>query len=151
MALFRSFFSLSEIGLLMLERIEFDQTLYAIILRADFRGAGIQFFTPSEFSQQLAYMSRPQGHQVQPHFHRKIERQVFLTQEVLFMKSGRVRVDYYDNAEQKVGSSTLSTGDVILLSEGGHGFEFLQDSEMIEVKQGPYLGDHDKIRFSPQK
>lgn len=132
----------------MIERIVFDDTLYAIIVRSDYRADGIEFFTPDEFSQQLALMSRPKGHVIQPHFHRKIERQVFLTQEVLFIKRGTVRVDFYDRSQNPVGSSTLRQGDVILLSDGGHGFEMLDDCEMVEVKQGPYLGDDDKIRFT---
>ena len=65
----------------MPERIEFGETLYALIIRADFSDGGIHFFTPHEFSQQLAYMSRPSGYRIQPHYHRKISRQVFLTQE----------------------------------------------------------------------
>ncbi len=46
-------------------------------------------------------------------------------------------------------SSLLYQGDVILLAYGGHGFEILEDAEMIEVKQGPYAGDMDKTRFDP--
>lgn len=133
----------------MIEHVEFDDRLYAMILRAGYREPGIRFFTPPEFSQQLAYMSRPEGYVIQPHFHRKIERQVFLTQEVLMIKSGKVRVDFYDMEREKVGSSLLEAGDVILLSEGGHGFEIIEACEMIEVKQGPYLGEEDKIRFTP--
>ena len=44
-------------------------------------------------------------------------------------------------------SRILNQGDVVLLAYGGHGFEMLEDSEMIEVKQGPYAGDMDKVRF----
>ena len=36
---------------------------------------------------------------------------------------------------------------MILLSFGGHGFEMLEDSEIIEVKQGPFAGNIDKSRF----
>jgi hypothetical protein len=44
-------------------------------------------------------------------------------------------------------SRILSAGDVILLAFGGHGFEMLEPTEIIEVKQGPYAGDQDKTRF----
>ena len=132
----------------MPERIEFGETLYALIIRADFSDGGIHFFTPHEFSQQLAYMSRPSGYRIQPHYHRKISRQVFLTQEVLFIKTGRIRVDFFDEDQAYLGNTILSAGDVILLCEGGHGFEVIEQCEMIEVKQGPYLGEDDKVRFS---
>ncbi len=36
-----------------------------------------------------------------------------------------------------------------MLSAGGHGFEMLEDAEIIEVQQGPYCGDKDKTRFEP--
>ncbi len=45
-------------------------------------------------------------------------------------------------------SEILCSGDIILLSKGGHGFEVLEDIEMIEVKQGPYSGDKDKTKFN---
>ncbi len=72
-----------------------------------------------------------------------------LTQEVLLIKSGKVRVDFFDNEQQYIKSTILHPGDVILLSDGGHGFKMLEQSEIIEVKQGPYCGEQDKIRFTP--
>ena len=46
-------------------------------------------------------------------------------------------------------STELIQGDVILLAFGGHGFEMIEDSEIIEIKQGPYCGEFDKVRFNP--
>jgi mannose-6-phosphate isomerase-like protein (cupin superfamily) len=74
---------------------------------------------------------------------------VHLTQEVLFIKSGKVRVDFYSNEQVYLESRILNQGDVILLSDGGHGFKMLEPSEIIEVKQGPYCGEQDKVRFEP--
>jgi len=124
-----------------------DRTL-AIILRSAHSGEGIQFFTPPEYSQQLGYMKRPVGYRIQPHVHLQVERKSTLTQEVLFVKKGRVRVNFYDKVDTKIAERELATGDVILLSEGGHGFEMLEETELIEVKQGPYL--EDKRRFDPK-
>jgi hypothetical protein len=70
------------------------------------------------------------------------------TKEVLFIKSGKLRVDFYTDAQVYLESKVLHTGDIILLAVGGHGFEMLEASEIIEVKQGPYAGDLDKTRFS---
>ena len=66
---------------------------------------------------------------------------------MLFIRRGRIRVDFYDNNQNYLSSRELSFGDVILLATGGHGFEVLEEIEMIEVKQGPYAGDSDKTRF----
>jgi hypothetical protein len=133
----------------MIEKFEHHGKLLAIIIRANFKRDGIEFFTPDDFSQQLAYMNRPQGYIIDPHVHNLVSREVSLTQEVLFIKSGSVRVDFYDDNKIYLESNTVNTGDVILLAAGGHGFEMLLPSEMIEVKQGPYCGDADKVRFQP--
>jgi len=125
-----------------------DQTI-GIIIRSDHHAEGIEFFTPDMFSQQLAYMNRPQGYVIPPHVHNPVKRDVVWTQEVLFIKSGKVRVDFFTDGRHYLESRIVSTGDVVLLAAGGHGFEMLEPSEMIEVKQGPYCGDQDKTRFEP--
>ena len=132
----------------MIERITEDNVEYAIIIRSSYSAEGIQFFTPDEYSQQLAYMNRPTGYVIEPHRHNHIQRSVEVTQEVLFIKSGRVRVNFYEDNNIYVRSAELSAGDVILMASGGHGIDVLEATEMIEVKQGPYLGDKDKTRFS---
>ena len=119
----------------------------ALIIYASFHGRGIHFFTPNEFSQQLAYMHHAAGKVIDAHVHNMVPRQVLYTQEVLIIKKGKLRVDFYDDAKCYAQSRVLQAGDVILLIEGGHGFEVLEEIEMIEVKQGPYVGDQDKVRF----
>ena len=133
----------------MIEEILHGKVLLALILRAGFRADGIRFFTPDDFSQQLGYMNRPRGYVIPPHVHNAVERNVHYTKEVLFIRSGKVRVDFYDDEQNYLESRILGAGDVILLAFGGHGFEMLEASEMIEVKQGPYAGDADKTRFPP--
>ena len=130
-----------------LENVFEGEKLLAIILRTTFKKEGIDFFTPPDFSQQLGYMNRPKGYKIQPHIHQKIERTIQYTQEVLFIKKGSVRVDFYKNDKTYLNSKLLNQGDVILLSSGGHGFEMLENSEIIEVKQGPFAGNIDKTRF----
>lgn len=133
----------------MTEEILHQGRLLALILRASFRADGIRFFTPDDFSQQLGYMNRPRGYVIPPHVHNPVERSVHYTKEVLFIRSGKVRVDFYDDAQNYLESRVLGSGDVLLLAYGGHGFEMLEACEMIEVKQGPYAGESDKTRFAP--
>ena len=85
-------------------------------------------------------MKRPKDYVIPPHVHNPVTREVQFTQEVLFIKSGRVRGDFYDDNRNYLESRILNQGDVILLAHGGHGFEMLEESEIIEVKQGPYVG-----------
>lgn len=133
----------------MIERIVDGKLELALIIRRDFRAEGIQFFTPGTYSQQIGYMNRPAGYVIAPHVHNAVPREVQFTKEVLIVRSGRVRIDFYSEAQAYLRSTVLETGDVILLAYGGHGFEMLEPTEMIEVKQGPYAGDHDKTRFEP--
>jgi mannose-6-phosphate isomerase-like protein (cupin superfamily) len=129
------------------EEVTYKGRRLAIILSRCFSEPGIRFFTPHELSQQLAYMHHPAGRRIEPHVHNPVPRQVYYTQEVLFIKKGQLRVDFYDTEQNYLESRILRSGDVILLIEGGHGFEVLEEVEMIEVKQGPYVGEHDKTRF----
>ena len=133
----------------MIEYIHNDEKIISIIIRSQYKAEGIKFFTPDDFSQQLAYMNREKGYAIPPHVHNPVERKVYLTQEVLFIKSGKVRVDYYDDDRQYLESRMLNLGDVVLFSGGGHGFTMMENSEIVEVKQGPYSGEKDKTRFEP--
>jgi len=133
----------------LIEHVEHGTQTIAVIVRHNYRKDGIEFFTPGSFSQQIGYMNRPQGYVIAPHVHTPVPREVQFTNEVLFIKSGRLRVDFYTDAEQYLESTVLETGDVVLLAQGGHGFEMLEPTEIIEVKQGPYAGDRDKRRFEP--
>ncbi|HTK18915.1 MAG TPA: hypothetical protein VL442_05370 [Mucilaginibacter sp.] len=134
----------------MLERITHNNQLLAIIISHHFDQPGIHFFTPNELSQQLAYMKHPAGKLIEPHVHNPVPREVHFTQEVLFIKRGKIRVDFYTDEQVYTESRVLETGDTILLATGGHGFEMLEETEMIEVKQGPYAGEEDKTRFTPK-
>ena len=131
----------------MTDKILASGRLIALVLRSSYEKQGIEFFTPNDFSHQLGYMNRPEGYVIPPHVHNPVPREVQYTKEVLFIKSGRVRVDFYDDDQTYLESRVLEAGDVILLAYGGHGFEMLEPTEMIEVKQGPYAGDQDKTRF----
>lgn len=130
-----------------LEQITNKKQLLGLIIRADYHSDGISFFTPDNFSQQLAYMNHPSGYVIPAHVHTPVHRDVFYTREVLFIKSGKVRVDFYTEERDYLESRILVAGNVLLLASGGHGFEMIEPTEMIEVKQGPYAGDQDKTRF----
>ena len=131
----------------MKETLKLNNKIIAIIIRANFSKDGIEFFTPNNFSQQLGYMKRERGYHIEPHIHNSIAREVMLTQEILFIKSGKVRVDFYSDDKEYFESRILNNGDIILLANSGHGIVTLEESEIIEVKQGPYLEAEDKVRF----
>lgn len=123
-----------------LEEIRSDGTLIAIVIRSRFRSPVTRFFSPDQFSQQLGFLRHLKGAEIAAHRHRLVERSVVLTQEVLFIRRGRVRANLFDSSSKFFCSRELEEGDIIFLCQGGHGFEVLEDLEMIEVKQGPYSG-----------
>jgi mannose-6-phosphate isomerase-like protein (cupin superfamily) len=127
-----------------------NKQLLAIIISQGFHKQGVEFFTDEEMGQQVAFMKHSKGKLIQPHIHNPVKREVFYTQETLIIKKGKLRVDIYTDEQIFIESQILYAGDVILLIQGGHGFEVLEDLEMIEVKQGPYAGEKDKTRFKPQ-
>lgn len=131
----------------MIEQIKHGEMVLAVIIPRDYQAEGLQFLTPDEYSQQLAYMHHPTGKKIDAHVHNEVHRSIYYTQEVLVIRKGRLRVDLYTENREYVKSRILSAGDIILLVSGGHGFEVIEEVEMIEVKQGPYAGNNDKTRF----
>ena len=118
-----------------------------MVIRGTHHVSGVEFFTPDSFGQQLAVMRRPAGEEIEPHVHLPVPRELVGTQEVLIMKEGRMRVDFYDVDRSYVASTVLEAGDIALMNVGGHGFEMLEDCLFIEVKQGPFVEGKDKVRF----
>ena len=136
-----------------METIRHNDRIIAMVLRADESFPGTVFFTPPEFSQQLGFIIHSGGHHIQPHTHNKVKREVVSTQEVLIIRKGKVRVFLYTDDRCFLSELVLKSGDIILLASGGHGLEIMEDAEMIEVKQGPYVDEMvDKNRFEwPRK
>ena len=128
----------------MIEHVMHDQMLLATIVRHTFSKPGISFLTPDNFSQQLGYMQHAAGHEIKPHIHNEVRREVVHTKEVLFIRKGILRADFYAEDGRYAESRLLQAGDVVLLARGGHGFKIIEDVEMFEVKQGPYAGGNDK-------
>ena len=131
----------------LIKHIEYKGKILAIIIRHDYSKDGVEFFTPNDFSQQLAYMKHPKGKRIDAHTHNVVPREVSYTKEVLVIRKGKLRVDFYEDDQTYIESHIFEQGDIILLAFGGHGFECLEEVEMIEIKQGPYLGEQDKVRF----
>ena len=122
-----------------------DRKTIAIIVRRDFEKGGVNFVTKEVFPLQLGISSYKKGERIKAHFHIEKEIVINTNQEVVHIKSGRTIVNLYDLSGEKFKSVELSDGDTIFFVDGGHGFEMLEDTKIIEVKQGPYFGkDKDK-------
>ena len=120
------------------EEIKHKNKLIAIIIKSNYSSDKTIFFSPPSFSQQLGYLRHNKGSNIKAHFHKEVRREIILTQEVLFIKKGKIKIDLYTIKKEYITSRELNSGDVAFLCSGGHGFKILKDSEIIEVKQGPY-------------
>ena len=128
--------------------IEYDSMLYAILVRNESCPDGSHFITDGSGLLEVGFLSHKKGARLTEHFHLPFRRETNGTNEVLFLKSGAVRCFFYGLDHSQKGSVDLMEGDLILLIDGGHGFEMLEDSVLIEVKNGPYAGLKDKMRFN---
>ena len=131
----------------MSEIIKHNDLLLGMIIRASSPTNGVDFFTPDEFQQQIGILKLPKDHRFQPHIHNEIKREIFFTYETLVIRKGKLRVDFYDTEKNYLFSDIVSSGDILLLAEGGHGFKVLEEIDFVEVKQGPFLGEKDKFKF----
>lgn len=133
------------------ERVELEGRLRALILRRELNCQGARFFTPPENPMQLGILQHERGTEVKPHVHVESPRTIERVQEVLHIEYGVVEAIFYSDKGVRLGSKTLGAGDTILLLDGGHGFRMLEDTRMLEVKQGPYRGrEEDKQCLGPK-
>jgi hypothetical protein len=128
----------------MIEYIKHNNQLISIIIKSNYVDENIKFFTPESFELQLGYMNRRKNYRIKPHIHSATKRNISKTFEVLFIRKGKVQIDFYDKNKIKLQSKILNKGDTILIGDCGHGFIMLEDSEILEVKQGPYQIEKDK-------
>jgi hypothetical protein len=129
------------------EYIEWNGELLAYLIRAGAAAEKTSFLTPPKASAQVGFVVHPAGSQIAPHIHLPFERRVIGTFEVLVVRQGRCEVDIYNPVREFVATRELREGDVMLIAEGGHGFRMLEDTILLEVKQGPYLGLGEKEQF----
>lgn len=129
------------------ETITRDDKPLCIIIRANPEPSVTTFYTPSAFNLQVGKVVYGANTEIPRHTHRPVTRTVTGTSEVIFVHRGKAILDIYDDDRQLVASRELGQGDVVALVSGGHGFRLLEDTILIEVKQGPYSGLQEKDRF----
>lgn len=121
--------------------------ILALIVRSGYHPDGVSFLSPPEWPLQLGVSTYLPSQVVRAHSHRPRRISFDSVQEVVHVDAGRIRVDLYDTSDHLAGTSDLSTGDTILFIRGGHGIRMLQETRIIEVKQGPYSGVADDKRY----
>ena len=123
-----------------------DNRVMAILIPSEYKDYGSSFITDNEEYQQIAYMKHKKGHEITPHYHNKFTRNIDYTCETLVIRKGILEVRLFEE-KVEIYRFVIKTGDILTLLSGGHGFLALDDIEMIEIKQGPFVGTLDKTRF----
>jgi len=131
----------------LLEHISSNNETLAYIIRAELMFPATTFVTPPEFQQQVGFIVYAAGSEIARHEHLPLERRIVGTSEVLIVRQGRCQIDIYDNRRDLVATRELHRGDIVLMVNGGHGFRLLEDTVLLEIKQGPYVGLKEKEHF----
>lgn len=131
------------------EKIIDNNQILAIIIRTADWEKGLNFISAEEDFQQVGIWGYDKGHKLAPHVHLNAPRMIHRTQEVIFVKNGRLRADIYNKEREYLTSVELRKGDTAILLRGGHGYEILEDdTRVLEIKNGPYVGaDKDRERI----
>ena len=127
-----------------------EDKILAIIIYKNFtlENRGVNFITDESCTQQVGIMKWPKGHEIKRHYHcMQPFRKAVETQEVLLIRKGGVNVDLYSYEKQLERTVFLKEGDIICFVSGGHGIRFVEESEILEIKQGPYSPNEDKVVF----
>lgn len=118
-----------------------------IVVRNSFRGQKYNFITPDNYALQLGINSYAGGEKITPHFHTRRIRKITSAQECIILKKGRVIFYMFDARKKLAARTALKPGDIAFHVSGGHGFKICKDTRFIEIKQGPFFGEKDKVRF----
>ena len=130
-----------------IEHVTWNGQFIATILRRDFRPEKTTFVTPDAYYQQKGLVVYPAGGVITRHVHLPLQRHLIGTPETILVRAGKVEVDLFGLDRTPLGTWVLKQGDLIILAGGGHGFRCLEDTILLEVKQGPYTGLKEKEFF----
>ncbi len=133
----------------MLREIIHKNKLFALIIKRNYqKKRGVAFFTKNNANQQIGFMNHPKNYVIKPHTHQKRETKIFITSEVIILQKGKLRVDFYDTKKKYLFSVIIKKNEIIMLVHGGHGFKVLEPVKMLEIKQGPFVANKDKVKFN---
>jgi uncharacterized protein with PhoU and TrkA domain len=130
-----------------IEQIAAEGKLLAFIIRCEINPDKTTFVTPCDLKQQVGFIVYPAGGVIQRHLHRPLERHLVGTSEVIIVRRGCCEIDIYDDERNLVATRKLCPGDIMLMVGGGHGYRMLEDTVLLEIKQGPYTGVDEKENF----
>ena len=121
--------------------------ILAFIVNANKNEQAKNFYTENNLDMQVASFNLKKGENIDRHYHYKQNRNIQTTSEVIYVQEGNLEIEIYDNEKNFVDKLSVSEGMIIIIFDGGHAINIIEDSKFIEIKQGPYDPENDKERF----
>lgn len=129
------------------ETITHNGKVLCLIVRSELRAKTV-FHTSNDINLQVGHIVYRAGGEVQRHRHPPITRTVVGHAEVVIVESGRAHFDVYSEEDgQLLCTREVGPRDIVVVMAGGHGYRMIEDTVLIEVKQGPFSGVPEKILF----
>lgn len=104
--------------------------------------------TEPEAALQALTLKHPKGKLVAPHMHLPHVRETVNLQECLIVIRGKLRVSFFDEEANPFAHLDIAAGEACITLSAAHSIEFLEDSEVFEIKNGPYLDDKKLLEAS---
>jgi len=111
-----------------------------------------QNLTPDSEFLQVGAKRTFTGDFFRPHKHLPCDKKATITQEAWVILNGKAKGVFYDIDDSYLCSIVLKDGDCVVIYNGGHSLEILEDNTLLyEFKNGPYFGvEKDKVFLGDQ-
>ncbi len=130
----------------MVKTVNYKEKTLAVYVRSEDWKEGLHFVGKESDFLQIGLWHYESGKKLGPHKHVINNRSISYTQEMIFIKKGRLEASIYSNDDKLVETVELRSGDFMLLCSGGHGYRITEDgTQVLEVKNGPYTGSSDRV------
>lgn len=133
----------------MIKEIKDGEILIAKIIKAEEWEENLKFYTDDKDFLQVATWNYNKGKHLKAHGHNICKRVSDKTNELIFIKSGKIKSTLFSENGVVLETVILEQGDILISYNGGHAYDILdENTQVLEVKNGPYPGlEKDKKVF----
>src|SRR3989338_3635729 len=127
-----------------MDKIFLDEKLVAVHVRS-FPDGKTTPVSALDGALQVLIMKRTKGDVAKAHRHIPKTRTTEVLQECLVVVKGKIQYDFFDEAGKLFKESVVREGEAMLVLGGAHAVQFLEDSLVYELKNGPFIDDKEFI------
>ena len=123
--------------------------LYSSIFDLNNINEGLDFLTNDDSFVQVGTWKYEKGKILDAHYHNTFERKSYITQEVVLVLEGTIICNLYTTDGEFIASEEIKQNQLIIQFLGVHEYEIMDNSKVLEIKNGPYFGpDKDRTRVN---